>query len=75
MHARIGHKLTEILDNSHEFFLTIGIKKAQSMLQGISSKMNVPCIAAVVLMQFECRKQLLIEVEENHFVKVERPWP
>ena len=43
---------------------------------GISSKMNVPRKATVeLILQLECWKQLLIKLEENHYIKVERPWP
>ena len=46
------------------------------MLRGISSKMNVPCKAAVeLILQLECWSLLLIKLEENNYVKVERPWP
>ena len=46
------------------------------MLPGISSKMNVPRKAAVeLILQLECWKRLLIKLEENNYVKVERPWP
>ena len=46
------------------------------MLRGISSKMNVPRKAAVeLILQLECWKRLLIYLEENNYVKVERPWP
>ena len=66
MHAQIGHKLTEIRDYSQKFVifsLTIGIKRPYPCFGDISSssKNHVPCIAAVVLiLQLECRKQLLI---------------
>ena len=40
------------------------------MLQGISSKMNVPRKAAVeFILQLECWKRLLIKLEENNFVR------
>ena len=55
--ARIGHKLTEIRDDSPQFArfsLTI-VKKGPYMLRGISSKINIPRKAAVALiLQLEC---------------------
>ena len=56
--ARIGPELTEIIDDSTRFArfsLTIAIKKGPYMLQGMSSKMNVPRKAAVELIPLlEC---------------------
>ena len=58
--AQIGHKLTEIRDESRRFArfsLTIVIKKAHLCFGDISSKMNVPRKAAVELiqdLQLEC---------------------
>ena len=45
--------------------------------RGISSKLNVPRLSAVeLILQLKCRlKQLLIWLEENNYVNVERPWP
>ena len=66
--ARIGHKLTEIRDDSTRFArfsLTIVIKKSHTCFRDISSKMTVPRKAAVELI-------LQLELEENNFVKVER---
>ena len=38
--------------------------------------MNVPRLSAVeLILQLECLKQLLIQLEENNYVNVERPWP
>ena len=38
--------------------------------------MNVPRLSAVkLILQLECIKQLLIQLEENNYVNVERPWP
>ena len=46
------------------------------MLRDISSKMNVPRKAAVeLILQLEYWKRLLIQREENNYVKVEKPWP
>ena len=48
--ARIGHKLTEIRNDSPRFArfsLRIVIKKAHTWFGGISSKMNVPGKAEV----------------------------
>ena len=43
---------------------------------GINSKMNVLRLSAVeLILQHECLKQLLIYLEENNYVNVERPWP
>ena len=43
---------------------------------GISSKMNVSRKATVeLILQLECWKQLLIKLDENNYIKVERPWP
>ena len=43
---------------------------------GISSKMNVPRLSAEeLILQPECLKQLLIQLEENNYVNVERPCP
>ena len=43
------------------FFLTIVIKMAHSCFGDINSKMNIPCIAAAeLILQLECRKQLVI---------------
>ena len=60
MHALIGYELTEIapiLDNVRDF-LSRRCNKGPIHASGISSKMNDPCILAVVLiLQLECRKQ------------------
>ena len=75
--ARIGHELTEIRDDSPRFArfsLIIVIKEAQTCFGGISSKMNVPRQAAVeLILQLVCWKQLLIKLDENNYIKVERP--
>ena len=56
--AQIGHKLTEIRDESprfRRFSLTIVIKKAHLCLRGIGSKINVPRKAAVeLILPLEC---------------------
>ena len=60
MHARIGQEKTQIRDDSKQFVdfsLMNGIKSSNPCLEGISSNMNVPRKAAVVLaIQFECQK-------------------
>ena len=75
--ARIGQELTEICDDLlrfTRFSLTIVIKKGLYMLRGNGSKINVPRKAAVeLILQLECRKRLLIWLEENSYVKVRRP--
>ena len=44
------------------------------MLWGIGSEVNVPRRAAVeLILQLECYKRILIKLEENNYVKVERP--
>ena len=64
MHARIGHDLAEIRNYScpiARFSLKIGIKRSYPCFGAINSKMIVPRIAAALLvLQLECRKQLLI---------------
>ena len=38
--------------------------------------MNVPRLSAVeLILQLECLKQLLLYLEENNYINVERPWP
>ena len=46
------------------------------MLRGICSKKNDPRKAAVeLILQLECWKRLLIKLEENNYVNVEKSWP
>ena len=84
--ARIGYELTEIREDSwwfarfsltsHDSYKKKPIHAWVGGGRGISSKMNVPRLSAVeLILQLECLKQLLILLEENNYVNVERPWP